>query len=326
MSRTDEHLSRIGDQLAKNLGGEGVRQAIAAPEKTARTAIPARNFWHIPIEDIGPDPLQPREEFDLESLELFAKDIAKRGLLQPIRVRKGPDGKHIIISGERRWRAAKLAGTIRELPCFVMDHAMTEAAILEDQLCENLHRAELSEIEKAKGFFQLIAKNGWTQAGLAQALNLSDASVSRILKLLELPDVIRQQVAEGKISASTAYEIGRIADPEQQKLLAERAVASGLSRADVTAAVQEQTGRRDHKPTRSGHRLTCRLADGTAITLSNSNQALTTDHIIEALSQVLSKAKKLRSKNLTIDQLPALLKSIAKDKAEETPPADSASA
>lgn len=332
MSRTEEHLSRIGSTLSQNLGGGGVREALPVrnlpvPEGGIPVAIPvadpdeqrqrARGFWLLRVEDIEPDPLQPRADFDDDSLERLGQDIAKRGLLQPIRVRKGREGKYTIIAGERRWRSAKMA-KVKELPCQVIEQTMSDAAVLEEQLIENIHREELSEVEKAQGYQHLIHKNGWTQGALAQELNLSMASVSRTLKLLELPGEVRQHVADGRLPASTAYEIARIQNPERQKQLAEQAVTSGLSRDDVAASVQAQAGRREHKSTRTGNRLMCRLPDGTSITLSHSTQALTADHVIEALALVLGKARKLRSKSLPIDQLPGLLKTAGKDKNDET--------
>ena len=326
MSRTEEHLSRIGGNLTRNLGGDGVREALPAREPGAPSAVlltdpdeqrqRARGFWLIAVDKIEPDPLQPRQEFEEESLERFAKDIAKRGLLQPIRVRKGRAAMYTIIAGERRWRAAKIA-KLKELPCQVIDQAMTEAAILEEQLIENIHREELSEVEKAKGYHLLIVKNGWNQSGLAQELNVSIASVSRSLALLGLADGVQDHVAAGRLSASTAYEIGRLQDPEHQNRLADDAVARGLTRDDVAAAVSEKAGRRGHKTTKTGNRLMCRLHGGTCVTLSNSTEALSVDHVIEVLSQVLNKAKRLRAKNLPLEQLPALLKAAAKDKNDE---------
>jgi ParB family chromosome partitioning protein len=327
MSRTDEHIARIGTNLTRNLGGGGVRETLAGDGAGISEAIPitgpdeqrqrARGFWLLPIDSIEPDPLQPRQDFEEESLEMLSKDIAKRGLLQPIRVRRNSDGGYRIIAGERRWRAAKNA-RLKELPCQVIDQDMTHAAILEEQLIENIHREQLSEVEKAKGYQLLIEANGWSQSGLAQALNLSDASVSRTLKLLALAEGVREHVMAGRISASTAYEIGRIEDQDQQNQLADEVVANGLSRDRVQGAVQELAGRRGHRTTKTGNRLMCRLPDGTGVTLSRSPQALTVDHVIEALSQVLNKARKLRSKNLPLEQLPALLKA-AKDKSDEPP-------
>jgi ParB family chromosome partitioning protein len=338
MSRTEELRTQLGTTLTQNLGGDGVREAMpklirSSPDGSIPVATQvadpdeqrqrARGFWLIPTYRIEPDALQPRTEFEEEGLILLSKDIAKRGLLMPLRVRKGRGDMYTIIAGERRWRAAKIA-QVKELPCQVIDQAMTEAAILEEQLIENIHREQLSEVEKAKGYQQLIVANGWSQSGLAQSLNLSDASVSRTLKLLDLAAPVREHVSAGRLSASTAYEIGRIGDSEKQTELAERAVAYGLSRDDVASEVQDQAGRRGHKSTRSGNRLMCRLPDGTSVTISRTAEALTIDHVIETLSQVSTKAKRLRSKNLPLEQLPALLKA-AKDKSEEPPSADGTS-
>jgi ParB family transcriptional regulator, chromosome partitioning protein len=331
MNRAEELRNQLGSTLLQNIGGDGVPEAIPArapslAEGKIPTAIPvadpdaqrqrARGFWLLPIDSLAPDPHQPRGEFDETTLELLSRDITKRGLLQPIRVRPTGNNKYQIIAGERRWRAAKMAGTVKELPCWVVEQEMTEAAILEEQLVENIHRAGLTDMETAQAYKHLITRNNWSQAALAQELNLSMASVSRSLALLDLPESVRQHVASGVLPASTAYEIGRIQSPEKQAQLAEKAVTQGLNRQDVTAEVQGETGRRAHAPTKSGNRLQCRLPDGTCVTLSRGSEALTLDQVIASLSLVLTKAKKLRSKNLPLADLPAMLRA-AQEKNEE---------
>jgi ParB family transcriptional regulator, chromosome partitioning protein len=321
MSNLHDHLKKVGGTITQNLGGEGIREAVlvATPADDSESRRQrARGFWLIPVDEI--EPSQPRLEFDEESLSLLAQDIAKRGLLQPIRVRKGPQ-KYMILAGERRWRASKMAPRVKEIPCQVVEQAMTEGDILEEQLVENIHREGLQEIEKAKAYRTLLARNNWTQAGLAQALSLSMASVSRTLKLLELDGQVQQYVADGKLPASAGYALSRVADPAEQRRLAEKAVAEGISRDDLAANVQDQAGRRRHKATRTGARLVCRLADGCSVTLADS-EGLTPDRVIDALQRVLNQARKLKAKNLSIDQLPALLKSAGGEKSVAREPGE----
>lgn len=156
----------------------------------------------LPLREIEPDPEQPRKNFDEEALAQLAASIAENGLLQPIAVRPKRIGTgYTIIAGERRWRAARLAG-LDEVPVLVKDVTDEQAAAL--ALIENLQREDLDPIEVAEGCRQLIEKYGLTQETAAKRLGKSRSAVANSLRLLTLPDEVRAQVSSGALSAGHA--------------------------------------------------------------------------------------------------------------------------
>jgi ParB family transcriptional regulator, chromosome partitioning protein len=203
----------------------------------------ARGAFEVPVDKIVPDPNQPRKVFTPEDLQDLADSIRDRGLLQPIRVRwdEGRE-KYIVIAGERRWRAVRMAG-LDKLTCVVADGEMADAEILHDQLVENCIRADLQPIEQAEAFKALMDAKGWSAARLADELHIRDSTVFKALALLELPGEVRAKVAAGEIKPATAYELSQLERPEEQVAMAERVVAEKLTRDQAAAAVREKTGR-----------------------------------------------------------------------------------
>ena len=156
----------------------------------------------LPLREIEPDPAQPRKQFDDDALNQLADSITENGLLQPIAVRPKKLGTgYIIIAGERRWRAARLAG-LDEVPVIIKDVSDEQAAAL--ALIENLQREDLNPIEVAEGCHQLIEKYGLTQETAAKKLGKSRSSVTNSLRLLALPQEVRHKVSEGILSAGHA--------------------------------------------------------------------------------------------------------------------------
>ena len=181
----------------------------------------------LPLREIEPDPAQPRKQFDDDALNQLADSITENGLLQPIAVRPKKLGTgYIIIAGERRWRAARLAG-LDEVPVIIKDVSDEQAAAL--ALIENLQREDLNPIEVAEGCHQLIEKYGLTQETAAKKLGKSRSSVTNSLRLLALPQEVRHKVSEGILSAGHAKVLLGLPTQELMQQAAEEIEAIGLN-------------------------------------------------------------------------------------------------
>ena len=189
--------------------GKGLDSLFAdLPETSADDA----GVTTLPLREIEPDPDQPRKHFDEESLSGLAESITENGLLQPIAVRPKRLGTgYLIIAGERRWRAARLAG-LDEVPVLIKDVTDEQAAAL--ALIENLQREDLDPIEVAEGCRQLIEKYGLTQETAAKRLGKSRSAVTNSLRLLALPEDIRAKVSAGELSFGHAKVLLGQYDPE----------------------------------------------------------------------------------------------------------------
>jgi ParB family transcriptional regulator, chromosome partitioning protein len=181
------------------------------------------------VAHLEPDPFQPRQEFDEESIRELAASIEQHGLLQPllVRPRQGPgsEARYWIVAGERRWRAAQLLG-LTQVPCRVQPLEDLAAAVV--ALVENVHREDLSEIEKAEGLQRLKQLTGKSWDEVAGLVRLSHAYVRRLAGLVKLEEEVKELVRRGKISARTAIALKPLL-PAEQIELAHRAVAEGLS-------------------------------------------------------------------------------------------------
>ena len=179
----------------------------------------------INIEDIHPNPNQPRTHFDEKELQELADSISEHGVLQPLLVRR--DGKgYQIIAGERRYQASKLA-EISKVPVIVKDVDETEVLAL--ALIENLQRSDLNPIEEARGYKQLIDASGMTQDALSKAVSKSRSAITNALRLLDLPEPVQQMLFEGKITAGHARAILAVPYEDARVKLAEKVVQDGLS-------------------------------------------------------------------------------------------------
>jgi ParB family transcriptional regulator, chromosome partitioning protein len=187
----------------------------------------------IAMERIIPDPEQPRQEFDGEALDQLAASIKMRGVLQPIRVRwEAAIDRYVVVVGERRWRAAQLAG-LTTLPCVVATESASPEVILEDQLVENCLREGLRPLEQARAYQTLLARLGISQRALADRLSVSHGQISQCLELLKLPPAVQADVDSGAIPKSVGYQLSRIADPEQLAEAVAGTKAGSLSREQV---------------------------------------------------------------------------------------------
>jgi ParB family chromosome partitioning protein len=190
---------------------------------------------------IAPDPDQPRKEFDPEELEMLASSIKTRGQLQPIRVRwDDATGLYVVVVGERRYRASKLAG-LQTIAAVVVSGAATAEDLLEDQLVENALRSDLRPIEQANAYRSLMLARGLTQRELAERLHVSPAAVAKMVCLLELPPQIQREVESGAIAAGTAYELSKLDDPAEQASLARQAAAGQLTRDELKVRTARPT-------------------------------------------------------------------------------------
>ena len=180
----------------------------------------------LPLQKVEPNPLQPRKLFDEEELQTLSDSIAQHGIIQPLTVRKGENGFYQIIAGERRWRAARMAG-LRTVPVVVLD--CDDQTAMELALIENLQRQDLNPMEEAMGYRQLMEEYGMTQEQVASSVDKSRPAVANALRLLSLPSPIAQMVAEGKLSAGHARAILVLKNQKQQEQAAQKIAALDLS-------------------------------------------------------------------------------------------------
>ncbi len=199
----DNKKKSLGRGLGALLGGDDVDLDVLMEmpvEKHQSENVQNRSVNTININDLHAGKYQPRTEFDKEALDALVESIKEKGVLQPLLVRKQGD-KYEIIAGERRWRAAKVAG-LKEVPVIVKDFSDQEA--LEVALVENLLRENLSAIEEAEGLQRLITEFSHTQEALSQIVGKSRSHIANTLRLLNLPQEIQNMVKEGKLSAGHA--------------------------------------------------------------------------------------------------------------------------
>jgi len=216
MSRSSEH------GLGRGLGALIPRAAVGLRD--------------IPVDSILPNPLQPRTHFDEQELEDLAQSIREHGLLQPVLVSQRRDGTFQLITGERRWRAAQLAG-MPSVPAMVKE--ATPQASLEMALVENIQRRDLNPLEEAHAFRQLIDEHGLTQEKLGQRIGKSRVAVTNTLRLLQLPEPVREALASGSITEGHARAILMANGETQRLLLLERVLADHLSVRDTEALARE---------------------------------------------------------------------------------------
>lgn len=210
--------------MAKRGGlGRGLSALIpGAPE--AGEAPPG--LLEVPVNAVGPNPKQPRTRFDDETLAELAASIKEVGILQPIVVRRAGDGAYELVAGERRLRAAKLAG-LATVPVVLRDSGDSE--LLREALIENIHREDLNPIELAEAFRQLLEDLGLKQESLAERVGVSRSHIANTIRLLSLPLEVQQLLADDKLTAGHARALLALGDAEAMGSLALRVVAEDLS-------------------------------------------------------------------------------------------------
>ena len=186
----------------------------------------AQTVTSLPLQKVEPNPNQPRHRFDEEELQALADSISEHGILQPLAVRKMEGGFYQIIAGERRWRAARLAG-LQEVPVVVVE--ADDKTVMELALIENLQRQDLNPMEEAEGYRVLTEEYGLTQEEAAARVGKSRPAVANALRLLALPDEVRELVEKGELSAGHARAILSLPTKAKQKTAAQRILALRLS-------------------------------------------------------------------------------------------------
>lgn len=198
----------------------------------------------IALEKIRPNPYQPRENFDQEKLEELALSIRQHGVLQAIVVcPAGSDGDYYLVAGERRCRAAKIAG-LKSIPAIVRSY--DNKAMLEIALIENLQREDLNPVEEAAAYRQLMKDYNYTQEDLAQRLGKSRPTIANSVRLLSLSKKILDLIARGKLTAGQARPLLAISDHLKQEEFAQRIVEEGLTARDAEK-LSERTGKKSRK-------------------------------------------------------------------------------
>ena len=204
--------------------GRGL-DAIFGDLNPTQQSKPMTEMAEVAISDIEPNPLQPRTDFDEESLEELAQSIAQLGVIQPITLKRRDDGKYTIISGERRWRASQRAG-LETLPAYIREvddenlHAMA--------LVENIQRQDLNAIEIALGMQRLVDECGLTQEAMAEKVGKKRSTVSNYMRLLLLPSEVQLALKEGIISMGHAKAIAGLSEENQLKAL-KKCIKKGMS-------------------------------------------------------------------------------------------------
>ena len=200
--------------------------SVAQPLNANLNTVPGITFSEIDLNQIKPNAKQPRQVFEEEALTELTFSLKEIGLLQPIVVRSVGTNQYEIVAGERRFRAAKLAG-FTKIPALIRDTLDTH--MLRDALLENLHRAQLNPLEEAAAYQQLLEDFGGTQEELAAKLGRSRPQVTNTMRLLKLPPTVQKRVAAGVLSAGHAKALLGLAQSIDIENLASRIVAEGLS-------------------------------------------------------------------------------------------------
>lgn len=285
--RRRQHLGR---GLSALLGGNddapplGEQGAAPAATQTAR------------IEFLHPSAMQPRTAFDEDKLDQLAQSIMEQGVLQPILVRahRTKTGEWEIVAGERRWRAAQKA-QLHEVPIVVRE--LSDRDTLEIALIENVQRQDLNPIEEARAYRRLMQEFAYTQETLSDHIGKSRPHIANLLRLLEAPEVIREMIADGRISASHVRAILHLPNCIE---LAQQIVAKGLSVRDAERLAQQKKAKRFKQPkapkekdadTKALERdLTAKLGLKTEISFDGKGGALTIHYqTLEQLDEVIAK-------------------------------------
>lgn len=218
----------LGRGLAALMAETPLDQVADGPDKAPDPA-PRRSDQMVPVEQIYPNPDQPRRDFDAADLKTLTDSIRVKGVIQPLIVRAdaADPSRFMIVAGERRWRAAQMA-QLHELPVLVRDFSDSE--VLEIAIIENIQRADLNPVEEALGYKQLMDRFGHTQEKMAEALGKSRPHIANMLRLLQLPDDVLDLIRHGKLSAGHARALITAADPSA---LARQVVDKGLSVRDA---------------------------------------------------------------------------------------------
>lgn len=236
MSNAPEKRKALGKGLSALLPARP--QQPGAPVNGPSTpAHPGGAAAQIPVSEIHPNPLQPRTSFEPARLEELAQSIRVNGIIQPLIVRK-VEGGYELVAGERRWRAAKIAG-MQTVPAIVQD--ISQERLLEVALIENIQREDLNPIEAAHAFDRLVRQMGLSHEEIGRRTGKDRSTIANSIRLLRLPPEVQQLVVDGRLAMGQARAILSIPEPLQQIDIAKRAAAQGLSTRQVESLVRQIT-------------------------------------------------------------------------------------
>jgi ParB family chromosome partitioning protein len=268
------------------------------------TTMSEPTLEHVPITEIEVRP-QVRRQFDDAEIAELAESIHSVGLQQPLLCRRS-GGKLILIDGERRWRACSSLGWT-SVPVLVLDERLDPAETLVRQLVANLQRADLAPIDRAEGIHSLMQHGSLTVEQASKRLGLSSAAVTRSLAILKLPEAIREQVAAGNIPADTAYQLSRVADVEEQAMLAKKVADNEMTRDELAKRLRKKPAA---KAAPIPRRVTLVVGEGRSLALAGTGwkRELGLDELIECLEQLVARGRKASKQGLSLATFASTLK------------------
>jgi ParB family chromosome partitioning protein len=228
--------------------GRGLAALFGEEDEPSRPPVTGDTSLKVPVEQIHPNPWQPRQNFDEAAIKDLADSIRENGILQPILVRRHPEqpAQYQLIAGERRWRAAQLA-QLHEVPVVVRE--LSDLKALEIALLENVQREDLTPLEEAEGYQRLLEEFNHTQANLAQALGKSRSHITNTLRLLGLPEDVKTLLQRGALTAGHARALLSADEPQS---LAREVVSRGLSVRQIEAKVQQAKVQKPARKSKGG--------------------------------------------------------------------------
>lgn len=229
--------SRLGRGLDSLFGQQNVTDILEDIEN----GKDQRSQLMIPVSEIRPNPYQPRKIFNKEALEELSLSIQQHGVFTPILVKKSISG-YELITGERRWRASKMAN-LEEIPAIVVD--FDDQQMMEVALLENVQREDLNVIEEAKAYEQLIQRLNYTQEQLAHRIGKSREHITNTLRLLRLPEEVQEKVTSKQLSMGHARALLGLKDEELMKKIAKQTIQQGLSVRKVEQLVKAQSQKKE---------------------------------------------------------------------------------
>jgi ParB family chromosome partitioning protein len=265
MKGVERMKANLGGNIRESMGAAGPGDSTLPPigprggSAPVQGATRPKDVLTIEIGRLVPDPQQPRKEFDPESIAELAASLKDHGQLQSIRVRRdGAESRWVITDGERRFRAAQLAG-LPALLCVEAKGSSSPDDVLEEQLVANCLREDLKPIEQAHAYKRLLEARGWSNRYLAERLHISHMAVNRALALLELPAVVQEQVEQGTLPPATAYEVSKLESTEAQAEVAAEIVSAKLTRAEAAKAVQRRANKAKGRAASKARKVTSRM-------------------------------------------------------------------
>jgi ParB family chromosome partitioning protein len=248
---------------------------------------------YVPIDSVECEP-QVRRTFPEQQLIGLARSIQEVGLQQPLRVRS-VDERFIVVDGERRLRAARLA-KLAEIPVIVEEKPLCAGEILQRQVVANVQRSGLTPVERARGVKRLMDLTNWPATEVAGKCGISGTTVTRLLAILELPEAIQQRIDVGEIPESAGYLLKQVADPQKRAELVAQMATGQLSRDALASEVKTDRPAKTRKTSPGLNRATALLPGGDSVSVVGSD--LTLDRMVEALAVLLARIRKLRSRGV----------------------------